>query len=328
MASCIIANAPLLISPQVTEPQSPQKSPANPNTLPPALQFLLGNTPPSSINPQPTTQLPTITHRKSHPPSLYPAFLTVAGSADALPRTSRLPLIRPKVSPPSSAPPPTTRPPTTLNPAAPSPQFKRGELIDCQYRRKSRWYSGRIGFVNGCDSYDVYYDDGERESGVVGELIRRREGGEKRAARKRAPSRVKRGTRAASAVELDVVLECGLTQRQLQALQSRDIRPEDYELLLTLDESVAKPKSKLCTARQVDEIAMVDWAGDVHSDTSGVVVVEECGVCMEAFEGGEKLRQMGCCRKHLHDECIRRWLTTQKNTCPNCMHVHERREVK
>lgn len=36
------------------------------------------------------------------------------------------------------------------------------------------------------------------------------------------------------------VLDCGLTQRQLNDLMNRELTPEDYELLLSLDEGVAK----------------------------------------------------------------------------------------
>ena len=53
---------------------------------------------------------------------------------------------------------------------------------------------------------------------------------------------------------LDRVLECGLTLAQVRELGERDITPEDFELLLTLDEQESIVKPGLLTAQQINAI--------------------------------------------------------------------------
>ena len=45
-------------------------------------------------------------------------------------------------------------------------------LVEGNYRGRGRWYPGKIYRVNRDGSYDIDYDDGEKESGVKKELIR------------------------------------------------------------------------------------------------------------------------------------------------------------
>ena len=46
-----------------------------------------------------------------------------------------------------------------------------------------------------------------------------------------------------SDIDLNQVLECGLTLAQVEELQTRDISPEDFQVLLELDEKVPDRKS-------------------------------------------------------------------------------------
>ena len=51
-------------------------------------------------------------------------------------------------------------------------RLEMGMKIEARYRGKTRYYPGKIGRDNRDGTYDVDYDDGEKESGVKGELIR------------------------------------------------------------------------------------------------------------------------------------------------------------
>lgn len=64
------------------------------------------------------------------------------------------------------------------------------------------------------------------------------------------------------------VLACGLTQRQLNELMNRELTPEDYELLLLLDDSVAK--------KTVDKGSMDKFA--VRAVTQQDVVESACTI--------------------------------------------------
>ena len=55
-------------------------------------------------------------------------------------------------------------------------QFEVGTLVEARYRGKSKYYPGKISRKRFNGSYDILYDDGEREMGVAKHLIRVREG--------------------------------------------------------------------------------------------------------------------------------------------------------
>lgn len=87
-------------------------------------------------------------------------------------------------------------------------------------------------------------------------------------------------------------------------LQHRDITPEDFELLLMLDESVV-PKT----------------VSEIFLQSLTVIVVEEdklfgelCSICMEVYQLQEMAKQLPC--SHMfHVKCIDNWLS---NASPNC----------
>lgn len=125
---------------------------------------------------------------------------------------------------------------------------------------------------------------------------------------------------------LDKVLPCGLTQRQLNEMMTRELTPEDYELLLQLDEAVSKPQTRLCSAAQVERFPLITLPV-LHAKTESDDEPTECGACLCPFEGGDSVRQLPCCPRALfHPECIAQWLIETKNTCPACLHEYPREE--
>ncbi|POM77784.1 hypothetical protein PHPALM_4774 [Phytophthora palmivora] len=51
-------------------------------------------------------------------------------------------------------------------------KFKEGDKVEAQYKGKSRFYPGVISRCRLNGTYDIDYDDGEKETGVAAELIR------------------------------------------------------------------------------------------------------------------------------------------------------------
>ncbi|CAJ1361174.1 unnamed protein product [Effrenium voratum] len=101
-------------------------------------------------------------------------------------------------------------------------------------------------------------------------------------------------------------LPCGLTHREVLSLLSRDITPEDYELLLRLDEAIPK---KPATAEET------------HEALEGVPLAEfmgrECTICLARFAEVDTVAALPCKHK-FHEECIRTWLSNYRRTCPLC----------
>lgn len=98
----------------------------------------------------------------------------------------------------------------------------------------------------------------------------------------------------------------GLTYQQILDLQTRELTPEDYELLLILDESVPK---KTLKQNQISNFKtfILNALSDIN--------VELCAVCMDMFQIGEELKKLKC--NHIfHSECINNWLSSYSTTCP------------
>lgn len=88
---------------------------------------------------------------------------------------------------------------------------------------------------------------------------------------------------------------------------SRDLTPEDYELLCMLDEGVKK--SSLLSAEAAAALPRAigtDW------------INQECRICLCALEEDEDVRMLPTCGHVFHACCAERWLSTSKNTCPLC----------
>ncbi|OQS06443.1 hypothetical protein THRCLA_20376 [Thraustotheca clavata] len=59
-------------------------------------------------------------------------------------------------------------------------KFKEGDKIEAQYKGKSKFYSGVITRARLNGTYDIDYDDGEKETGVAAELIKLKGGSPKK----------------------------------------------------------------------------------------------------------------------------------------------------
>lgn len=102
------------------------------------------------------------------------------------------------------------------------------------------------------------------------------------------------------------ILDCGLRQEQVIDLMYRDIKPEDFEILSKLDESL--PKRNVVKQNFVDGLPRL-----LGRDCSST----ECGVCLGGLDPDSLVVELPC--KHtFHDACITKWLTQCKNTCPIC----------
>jgi hypothetical protein len=129
-----------------------------------------------------------------------------------------------------------------------------------------------------------------------------------------------------SSRNVDQLLPCGLTQRQINEIMTRELTPEDYELLLMLDDEVSKPQTRLCSAAQVERFPLITLPVE-RAKTEGNDEPFECGACLCPFEGSDTVRQLPCCPRALfHPECIAQWLIETKNTCPACLHEFPRED--
>eukprot|EP01117_Protostelium_nocturnum_P005582 TRINITY_DN2019_c0_g1_i2.p1 TRINITY_DN2019_c0_g1~~TRINITY_DN2019_c0_g1_i2.p1 ORF type:complete len:370 (+),score=165.16 TRINITY_DN2019_c0_g1_i2:282-1391(+) len=90
----------------------------------------------------------------------------------------------------------------------------------------------------------------------------------------------------------------------LADLQNRELTPEDYELLLLLDEGV---KKKTIERRDVEKLP-----ARLHDCSS---CTGTCVVCMGDYEDGEKITKLPCGHE-FHTTCIATWLTMSSVNCP------------
>ena len=56
-----------------------------------------------------------------------------------------------------------------------SDSFREGDKIEARYRGREKYYPGKIDRDRRDGTYDIAYDDGERETRVEGRLIRAKE---------------------------------------------------------------------------------------------------------------------------------------------------------
>ena len=111
------------------------------------------------------------------------------------------------------------------------------------------------------------------------------------------PAYALRANNADNAFENDLV-------NVLINLQNRDLTPEDYELLLRLDERVA-PKT-------VTQDILDSFETDIVTKNE---VEMECAVCMEAYQLGQERTHLPC--GHVfHKNCIDTWLKNSSLNCP------------
>ena len=81
--------------------------------------------------------------------------------------------------------------------------------------------------------------------------------------------------------------------RLVRELQERDITPNDYDLLLRLDEAV--PKRHVLSEEAASRLGEHEFKG--HG---------ECAICCSDLEHGELCTEL-CCGHAYHAKCIRHW---------------------
>lgn len=118
-------------------------------------------------------------------------------------------------------------------------------------------------------------------------------------------SRWSHTARVGSGYQSSEHLPCGLTVGEVCSLLTREIRPEDYDLLLRLDENVARPVASSEKVSGLPRVASEDFMGG------------DCTVCLSPFSPEEAVVALPC-RHRFHSACISKWLTECRKTCPLC----------
>jgi len=108
------------------------------------------------------------------------------------------------------------------------------------------------------------------------------------------------------------VLPCGLTMAQVQALQGRELSPEDYELLLQLDEMVP---NKTLEADAVEGLLVKEESAEAGAKAQQSFTPVDCGVCLSEVETVAELVRLPCTHA-FHEVCVTKWLTKYGTTCP------------
>jgi hypothetical protein len=92
----------------------------------------------------------------------------------------------------------------------------------------------------------------------------------------------------------------------MSSLLFREITPEDYDLLLQLDEALPKSTLKPEVVKQLPSAACESFAGG------------SCTICLSEFEPQDDVAELPC-RHFFHRPCIMTWLSQYKSTCPVCL---------
>ena len=100
------------------------------------------------------------------------------------------------------------------------------------------------------------------------------------------------------------MVECGLSPQELVEMQTRELQPEDYDMLLKLDEQIAK---KTLDQDQV--------GGYVSRPMTPSKLGATCQVCLEDIELNQVMKILPCGHE-FHKSCITKWLTECNTQCP------------
>jgi len=100
----------------------------------------------------------------------------------------------------------------------------------------------------------------------------------------------------------------GLNFQQIQDISTRELTPEDYELLLRLDSGL--PKSTVARGK-------LDSLEEMYFHGGGMT---ECAICMCSFEHNDNLKRLPCSHS-FHSACVTTWLVKHSNSCPLCKTV-------
>eukprot|EP01133_Synstelium_polycarpum_P008683 gene8683-10201_t len=106
-----------------------------------------------------------------------------------------------------------------------------------------------------------------------------------------------------------------LSQVQINDLLNRELTPEDYELLLRLDETVKPKTTPLSVVCSLPTIS--------YSET--YEQYPACMICLMPFENKEVLTILPKCSHIYHTNCISNWLSNASVNCPiDGLPCHER----
>jgi len=86
----------------------------------------------------------------------------------------------------------------------------------------------------------------------------------------------------------------------------RDITPEDYELLLQLDESNERPTASKSSVDSLPHAQAKEVVGQV------------CTVCLEPFCLNDTVSKLPRCEHLFHKDCVAKWLLERHRSCPLC----------
>lgn len=95
-----------------------------------------------------------------------------------------------------------------------------------------------------------------------------------------------------------------LTQAQIRDLQGRELTPDDYDFLLSLDDTIEK--KNILSATEAESLLVSTASGE-----------SECSVCLTDLESGDTCIMLAC-GHCFHPPCIRQWLMKGRDQCPMC----------
>lgn len=93
---------------------------------------------------------------------------------------------------------------------------------------------------------------------------------------------------------------------QMADLLFREITPDDYELLLQLDDKVARPTVSKNEVESLPQVCVEEVLG------------ETCMVCLDNFRSMDDVSLLPSCGHCFHRLCVAKWLLERHRVCPLC----------
>lgn len=131
-------------------------------------------------------------------------------------------------------------------------------------------------------------------------------------------------------------LPCGLTAMEVTSLLTREITPEDYDLLLRLDEMLPRKTAGADVVKRLPTVQLPTQAAPPASHASASASVatpcttttpklrggkcsesDSCPVCLSPLTDGGEVVALPCSH-HFHRACVGTWLADYGRACPIC----------